>query len=99
MAKVTIVGFEDRSYTNKSTGEVTELLDLHFTKLPKGDSVVGNLTGSVTVHAKYFPDQFSEIKRARENVIGKKALISMDVRTFKDSSFPVLDDLEILGDE
>lgn len=99
MPKVTIVGFEDRSYTNKSTGEVTELLDLHYTKSSKDTSVVGDLTGSVTVHAKYFPDQFFEIRKLRENVIGKKALISMDVRTFKDSSFPVLDDLEIFGDE
>lgn len=99
MPKVTIVGFEDRSYPNKTTGEYTEVLDLHFTKSPNNPSVVGVLTGSVTVQGKYFPNQFSEIIRARDNVIGKKALISMDVRTFKDSSFAVLDDLEFLDDE
>lgn len=95
--KVTIVGIEDRSYTDKSTGEVKEMLQFSYIKPFKGENGCGSEVGYETFSAKAFPEQYAIFKKSWEKLIGKTAIISKDVRTFKDKSYAVLDELEIIA--
>ena len=95
--KVTIVGIEDRSYTDKSTGEVKEMLQFSYTRPVKSENACGCEVGYETFSQKAFPEQYAQFKKSWEKLIGKTAIISKDVRTFKDKSYAVLDELEIIA--
>lgn len=95
--KVTIVGIEDRTYTDKSTGEVKEMIQFSYTKPYKTENACGSEVGYENISAKAFPEQFAQIKKHWEKLIGKTAVISKDVRTFKDKTYAVLDEFEIIA--
>lgn len=95
--KVTIVGIEDRTYTDKSTSEVKEMLQFSYTKPAKGEKVCGSYVGYEVISAKAFPEQFAQMKKSWDKLLGKTAIISKDVRKFKDQTFAVLDELEIIA--
>ena len=94
--KVNIVGIEDRSYVDKETGELKESVALFYTKANKADKSCGCVVGYEIVTAKAFPEEFEIIKKNFEKLLGKVAIISKDTRTFKGSTYAVLDELEIL---
>lgn len=94
--KVTIVGFENISYTDKTTGEVKEMLQFSYTKPIKKDGAFGCSVGTETVSARAFPEQYSTFMKLGDKVIGKTAIISKDIRSFKNEKYAVLDELEIL---
>lgn len=94
--KVIIVGIEDKSYTDKSTGEIKEMLQFSYTRPAKGEKACGSEVGYEIFSQKAFPEQFAQFKKSWEKLLGKTAIISKDVRMFKDKAYPVLDELEII---
>ena len=94
--KVTIVGFENTSYVDKTSGELKEMLQFSYTKPNKKDNAFGMTVGYENVSAKAFPEQFRQFTTMGEKILGKTAIISKDVRQFKDQKYAVLDELEIL---
>lgn len=94
--KVTILGFEDRTYTKEDTGEIKEGLMLFFSKLNKAENAVGSSCGYEYIAAKSFPEQFRAIMNAGEKIIGRTAHISKDVRSFNGKSYSVIEEFELL---
>ena len=95
--KVIIVGIEDRSYTDKSTGEVKEMIQFSYTKPTKNEKACGSEVGYETFSKNAFPEQFNLFKKSWEKLLGKTAIISKDVRSFKDKTYAVIDELEIIA--
>lgn len=93
---ITVLGFDNNSYTKKETGELIEGLTLYYSKPNKSANGVGATTGSEYVSGKAFPEQFKAIVKAGASIIGKKLSISKDVRVFNGVSRATLDELEIL---
>ncbi len=93
---ITILGYEDKSYPKKSTGEYVEALELYYSKENKKDGAVGSCCGSEFVSAKAFPKEFNAIKKAGLSIVGTRASISRDVRTFGDRQQAQLVELELL---
>lgn len=93
---ITVMGFENNSYTKKDTGELVEGLTLYYSKQNKSANGIGNVTGSEYVSGKAFPEQFKAIVKAGASIVGKKMSISKDVRVFNGVSRATLDELEIL---
>ena len=93
---ITILGFENKSYTKKDTGEYVECLELSFTKPYKSDKGVGDACGTEFVSGKAFPEQFKKLIQLNEKAVGLKASISKDVTSFGGKMQSVLDELEIL---
>ncbi len=93
---VTILGFENKTYTKKDTGELVECLQLYFSKPLKADNSFGSSCGSEFVTCNKFPEQYRKIIKSGVTIIGKKASISKDVTTFNGQSRTVLDELELI---
>lgn len=93
---ITIVGLEDRTYTDKSTGEIKEMVQVSFTKPTKAENACGCEVGFETLSAKGFPTQYAQIKKSWEKLLGKRVSMSKDVRTFRDKTYAVLDEFEII---
>ncbi len=93
---VTLLGYENKTYTKKDTGEVKECLELYYSKANKVQNAVGCTVGSEFVTANAFPEQFKAIIKAGASIIGKKLSISKDVRTIGGKTYASLDELEIL---
>ena len=95
--KVIIVGIEDRTYTDKKTGEIKEMMQFSYTKPTKSENACGSEVGYETFSKKAFPEQFNLMKKSWEKLLGKTAIISKDVRKFNNESYAVLDELEIIA--
>lgn len=93
-----IIGFENRTYTNKETGELVECLQLHYSRPFKKENEkgFGSSAESVFVSGSKFPEAYSSILKAGASIIGKKVSISKDVSTFNGQTRAVLDELELL---
>lgn len=94
--KVTIVGIQDKSYVDKKTGELKEMLQISFTRPLTEQGSCGCSVGYENVSAKSFPEQYKLLKTSFDKLLGKTAIISKDVRTFNGNSYAVLDELEVL---
>lgn len=93
---VTILGYEDKTYTKEDTGEVKEGIVLYYSKENKSENAVGSMCGSEYITSKAFPQQFREILSTGVDIVGRRASISKDVRTFNGKSYTVVDELELL---
>ena len=94
---ITVMGFDNNSYTKKDTGELVECGTLYYSKPNKSQNGVGSVTGYEYISGKAFPEQFKAIVKAGASIIGKKMSISKDTRTFGGKTTGVLDELEILA--
>lgn len=93
---VTILGYEDKTYTKEETGEIKEGVVLYYAKENKSENAVGDMCGSEYITARAFPQQFREILKSGADIIGRRASISKDVRSFNGKSYTVVDELEFL---
>ncbi len=93
---IKILGYDNKTTVNEETGEVKAAVQIYYAKNNKDENGVGEVTGSEYVTGKNFPEQVAEILKAKESIIGRKASISKDVRTFKGTSYTVLDEFELL---
>lgn len=93
---ITILGFDDKSYTKRETGEYIEGLELYYSKENRSETAVGSSCGSEYVSAKAFPEQFKQLTTLKDKVCGKKASLSKDVRIFGGKPQAVLDEFVII---
>ena len=94
--KITILGYEDKTYTKEDTGEVKEGIVLYYAKENKSENAVGSACGSEYITSRAFPQQFKEIINAGTKIIGRCANVSKDVRTFNGKSYTVVDEFELI---
>ncbi len=93
---VKILGFENRTTVNEDTGERKEAIQIYYSKNNKAENSFGEMTGTEFVQGKNFPEQVSTIIKAGKDIIGTLASISKDTRTFKGTTYSILDEFELL---
>ena len=95
--KVTILGIQNTTYPDKKTGELKESFEFSYsTPFKNNEKATGCSVGVERFTRQAFPEQYELFEKSAAKLIGKTAIISKNVRTIGEKSWPYLEELEVL---